>query len=192
MYCGHLELEEGRRIGIVNGYEFLLGVIKIFWIREPSNLMNIVKIELYIKVILCIHYCLDSAYENHFSHLSRLAWIDTHTDVCNSWHSREGILENLNVLSQAPSSLPLDALALLNFNSPLCPLYLNACHTVVSHLLYSSLPLRKRWTSSPSAALGCPLYTIASFVNDLSLSGKRHSFLFERIHKSYFCSQEKR
>ena len=65
--AGHLELEEGRRIGIVNWYGFLSGVIKIFWIREPSNLMNIVKTELYIKVILYIHYCLGSPYENHFS-----------------------------------------------------------------------------------------------------------------------------
>lgn len=153
--AGHLELEEGRRIGIVNGYEFLLGVIK--------------------NILAWISSCMDRHSYN----------------VCNSWLFREGVLENLNVLGQAPSSLLLDSLALFNFNSPLCPLYLSACHMVVPRLLYSSLPLHRRWTSRPSA-LGCPLYTIASFVNDLSLSGKRHSFLFERIHKSYFCSQEKR
>lgn len=82
-------------------------------------------------------------------------------------------------------------LALFHFNSPLCPLYVSICHTVVSSFLYLILTLHKYGMSSPSVAFICPLYTIVSFINDLSLSGKRHSFLFERISKCYCCSQEK-
>lgn len=148
----------------------------------------------HLYTCLCIykHYCLGSAYENHCS-----TWAILHggtfiqmSVTIEFWHSEEEVLENLNVLGQAHSLPLLDSL--FNFNSLSCPLYISTCHTLVSHLLHLILTLHKYWKSRQFIALIWPLYTITSFVNDLSLSGKWHSFLFERINKSYCCSPKKK
>ena len=78
--AGHLELEEGRRIGIVNGCGFLLGVIKIFWIRVTQpyeySKSRIIHKSNFVHTLLPRFSIWES-----LLHLSHLAWRDTHTFV---------------------------------------------------------------------------------------------------------------